>query len=298
MGDYFRSMPNGATPPLPQSDFWSAPTLQQSSNFRGLGKSGQVLYGVALSLPSVHVAKIIAAAGADYVWIDHEHTPFSPDLLVQIIQVIIHESRGKTIPLVRVPSKTSFEYMIWYLNAGAGGIVVPHVETEGEVSAILAACRYPPVGHRSVAPWTFIPGVTDTAPEGETIFSIANRNVAIIPQIESIAGVENVESIMRHEGVDMIMVGGRDLRREMGFTGINGHEPEYLRANERIAMAAKAANVPLMALAPNQEILSQRLNKGFTALMVSVDFCTLSRGIIGDLKRAKDVVKEHSRGEI
>ena len=53
--------------------------------------------------------------------------------------------------------------------------------------------------------------MTDTVPEGESVFSVANRNVAIIPQIESLAAVENADAIMRHKGVDMIMVGGERL---------------------------------------------------------------------------------------
>jgi hypothetical protein len=45
-------------------------------------------------------------------------------------------------------------------------------------------------------------------PEGESLFSVANKNVAIIPQIESLAGLANVEAIMQNPGVDMVMVGG------------------------------------------------------------------------------------------
>ncbi|KAF7344181.1 2,4-dihydroxyhept-2-ene-1,7-dioic acid aldolase [Mycena venus] len=285
---------NGASLPPPRSDFWKAPTPQQSSNFRGLGKSGQVLYGVMLSMPSVPVAKVIAAVGADFCWIDQEHTPCSPDLLMQLIQTVIHESGGQTIPVVRVPSKTSFEYMVWCLNAGAGGIVVPHVETEAEVEAIVATCRYPPLGHRSVQPFHFIPGVTDTVPEGESLFSIGNKNVAIIPQIESLAGLNNVEAIMRNPGVDMVMVGARDLRTEMGLFGLTGSEPEYIKANERIIAAAKANKVPLMAFTPRPDMFKQRIHEGFTVLMVSADFLTLALGTIGDLKRAKGIAEEHA----
>ncbi|KAF7354326.1 2,4-dihydroxyhept-2-ene-1,7-dioic acid aldolase [Mycena venus] len=271
---------NGAPLHPPQSDFWKGPTPQQSSNFRGLAKCGQVLYGVALSIPSVHVAKVIAVAGADYCWIDQEHTPCGPDLMMQLIQTINHESRGKTIPVVRVPSKTCFEYMAWCLNAGAGG----------------DPCRYPPLGHRSVQPFHFIPGVTDTVPEGESVFTIANKNVAIIPQVESLAGLDNVEAIMRHKGVDMVMVGARDLRAEMGLVGLTGSEPEYVEANERIISAAKANKVPLMAYTPRPDMIEQRVRQGFTALMVSADFSTLALGTMGDLKRAHSIAQEHGRG--
>jgi 4-hydroxy-2-oxoheptanedioate aldolase len=82
-----------------------------------------------------------------------------------------------------------------------------------------------PIGHRSFPPFSFvsgpqicadidlpllqIPGVTDTTPEGETVFSLANKHVAIIPQIESRVGIKNLEEIMNMKEISAFMVGGR-----------------------------------------------------------------------------------------
>jgi 2-keto-3-deoxy-L-rhamnonate aldolase RhmA len=53
-----------------------------------------------------------------------------------------------------------------------------------------------------------LPGVTDTAPEGESVFSIANKHVAIIPQIESRVGIENLEAIVKLDEISAFMIGG------------------------------------------------------------------------------------------
>ncbi|KAJ7104364.1 Pyruvate/Phosphoenolpyruvate kinase-like domain-containing protein [Mycena belliarum] len=278
------------TTPLPGSDAWRAPTLQQPSNFRALSKTGQVLYGVLLCYPSVHVAKTIAVTGADWCWIDTEHVAYSPSLLVELIQVIIHESGGKMIPIVRVPNKTAFEYMIWCLDAGAGGIIIPHVETAEEVAAIVAACRYPPLGHRGLSPATFIPGITDTTPAGETIYSIANKHVAIIPQIESLAAVKNADAIMGNEQVDMVMIGNRDLRMDMGLFGLTGNEPEYLEANAHVVSVAKSYNLPLMCFTSDEDSLRARHREGFKLFMVTMDLLTLAYGTVANLKRAREVI--------
>jgi hypothetical protein len=45
------------------------PTLQQPSNLQALIKSGKIAIGTALSIPSVHVAKIVATTGADWCWL-------------------------------------------------------------------------------------------------------------------------------------------------------------------------------------------------------------------------------------
>ncbi|KAK7045267.1 2,4-dihydroxyhept-2-ene-1,7-dioic acid aldolase [Favolaschia claudopus] len=281
--------------PPPGLSLWNAPTLHQSSNFRGLVKSGQKIYGIALSLPSVHVAKALAVTGADYIWIDMEHTAFSPSLLVEIIQAITFESGGKTIPIVRVPNKTSTEYITWALNAGAGGIMIPHIETAKDVAQIIGACRYAPIGHRSSAPFTFIPGVTDITPQGQTPFSLANRHIAIIPQIESVLGVENLDVIMGNENIDMVMVGGRDLRLDMGLPGQNGSEPEYRAILDKIIAASKKYSVPLMAYTANEEGLRRRVKDGFTSLLVCADFTTLAFGTMNELNKAKKVTEEASK---
>jgi 4-hydroxy-2-oxoheptanedioate aldolase len=52
-----------------------------------------------------------------------------------------------------------------------------------------------------------IPGVTDTVPPGETIFSLANQHVAIIPQIESRLGIKNLEAILKMDEISAFMIG-------------------------------------------------------------------------------------------
>ena len=44
----------------------------------------------------------------------------------------------------------------------------------------------------------------DAAPAGKTWFDVANEHVAVLPQIESRLGVENLEEIIQVEGVDGI----------------------------------------------------------------------------------------------
>jgi len=54
------------------------------------------------------------------------------------------------------------------------------------------------------AEFSVLPGLQDAAPEGKSWIDIANEHVAVIPQIESHLGVENLEIIMQVEGVDAI----------------------------------------------------------------------------------------------
>ncbi|KAJ7282475.1 hypothetical protein C8J57DRAFT_1218688 [Mycena rebaudengoi] len=100
--------------------------------------------------------------------------------------------------LFRVPSKTAFDYMV--LDAGAGGVIIPHIDTPKEIRAVIGTCRFP-----SFSPFAFIPDVTDIAPEGETISTIANKHVAIIPQF---VGIQNLEAILAVPEINAFMIGG------------------------------------------------------------------------------------------
>ncbi|KAJ7723279.1 Pyruvate/Phosphoenolpyruvate kinase-like domain-containing protein [Mycena maculata] len=267
---------------------WAAPTRQQPSNMRGLINSGKILMGQVLSYPSRQVAKTLAVTGGDWIWIDTEHVAWSQKLLVEAIQIINHESGGRMIPIVRVPSKTAFDYMAWCLDAGAGGIIIPHIETVEEVAAVVGACRFPPAGHRSFPPFTFLPGLTDTTPAGKSIYSLANEHVAIIPQIESRVGIQNIGSIMEMAEVDAVMIGTGDLRLEMGLpVGFVGSEPEFVAALERATAMSKKHGKALMGGALGPAMVEERLSQGFSLLVATIDLYTLASGTVADLTSAK-----------
>ncbi|KAF7368875.1 2,4-dihydroxyhept-2-ene-1,7-dioic acid aldolase [Mycena venus] len=273
---------------------WGAPTRQQPSNMRGLIQSGKVLLGQVLSYPSRQVAKTLAVTGADWIWIDAEHVAWSQKLLVEAIQIITHESGGKMIPIVRVPSKTAFDHMAWALDAGAGGVIVPHIETVEEVAAVAGACRFPPAGHRSFPPFTFLPGVTDITPKGESVYSLANKHVAIIPQVESRVGIKNIDSIMQMEEVDAVMIGAGDLRLEMGLSvGFVGEEPEFAAAMNRVTAMSKKYKKSLVGVAISAPMVEERLKQGFTVLVTTVDFYTLGFATITELGTARATVEEY-----
>ncbi|KAJ6459029.1 Pyruvate/Phosphoenolpyruvate kinase-like domain-containing protein [Mycena sanguinolenta] len=270
------------------------PTLQHSSNLRGLIKTGKVLIGNSLSFPSRHVAKTVAVTGADVCWLDAEHVAWSPDLLVECIQIIIHESGGKMIPVVRVPSKTAFEYMAWCLNAGAGGIIVPHIDTVEDAQGIIDACRFPPIGHRSFPPFTFIAGVTDTTRDGESVFSLANRHVAIIPQIESPLGIQNLDKILALEEVSAFMIGHGDLRLEMGLPlSATGTEEGYVKALDRAKQLSMDHEKPIVGPAFGPEMIKLRIAQGYRLIVCCFDLHTFAFGMIKVVSEGRTTAEEY-----
>ncbi|KAJ7768514.1 Pyruvate/Phosphoenolpyruvate kinase-like domain-containing protein, partial [Mycena metata] len=259
---------------------YRAPTRQQPNNLQALFRSGKIVISTSLSYPSRHVAKTVAVTGADMCWIDAEHAAWSPTDLVECIQIIVHESGGKMIPVVRVPSKKAFDYMAWCLDAGAGGLILPHLETVEEMKDAVAACYFPPLGNRSFPPFSFIPGVTDTTPANESIFSLANKHISIIPQIESRVGIQNLDEIMKMEEISAFMIGAGDLRLDMGLSlGLTGDEPEFVAAMEKASGVSKERNIPLLGVAVGEEMVKMRIDQGFRILVCCLDLHILAYGM-------------------
>jgi 2-keto-3-deoxy-L-rhamnonate aldolase RhmA len=157
-----------------------------------------------------------------------------------------------------------------------------------------------------------ISGVTDITPQGETIFSVANKHVAIIPQVESRVGIQNLESILNMDEISAFMIGGGfqkcclqpvlkiesagDLRLDMGLPlGMTGDEPEFVAAVEKATKVSKERNIPLLGLAIGPEMVKLRLDQGFTILACCSDFYTMAFGMMAAVAEARATAETHMK---
>lgn len=75
-----------------------------------------------------------------------------------------------------------------------------------------------PKRHRSFSPWTFTPGLTTSLYLNDPYnVATSNNHICIIPQIESVKGVANVEEIAAVEGVSALMFGPGDFTIDAGL---------------------------------------------------------------------------------
>src|SRR5579884_1647444 len=95
---------------------------------------------------SVDVAMVAKAGGYDALYVDMQHAPYSIETTATICAAAL--GIGIT-PLVRVPNHDA-QWMSRVLDGGAQGVILPDVNTRAEAEAIVGACRFPPLGRRSV----------------------------------------------------------------------------------------------------------------------------------------------------
>jgi len=196
--------------------------------------AGEFAIGVGLrQARTVDIGKIMKAAGYDFIFIDMEHNSMSIDLAAQIS--VAAQDAGIT-PIVRVPGFEHF-HASRALDAGAQGIVVPHVDTAEVAARMVANCRYPPLGHRSVT--GALPQLNFATPPMAEWTAAINQATLLILMIESPEAVENVDAIAAVPGFDVLLVGTNDLCIEMGIPGQPEH-PKVVAAFERIIAACRA----------------------------------------------------------
>ena len=223
---------------------------------------------------------IIAAAGADFVLYDMEHSGVSFETLKQ--QVAGCRGIGLA-PLIRVPSG-DYPHIARALDIGAQGIMVPMVESADQARRIVAAAHYPPRGHRGAA--FGIAHDDYRSGDPNDVIDRANRRTLVIALIETVRGLDAVEEIAAVDGIDILWLGHFDLTGSMGIPGQFDH-PDYLTAVRRIVAAATGSGKPAGFLAADEGWLNTYWDLGFRVLAYGLDHLLLQNALEAGVDRVR-----------
>jgi len=167
---------------------------------------GEPLLGALLRMPAEELVEMVAVSGFDFVLVDGEHGPAEVTELRR--HVVLAETHG--VPtLVRVGGQEP-ALVLRALDAGAAGVVAPHVDTAAQAAALVASASYPPAGTRGFATYGRAGryGLIDPADH----LRRAAEQTLVFGMIESPAAVTEAAAIAATPGLDGIMVGIADLR--------------------------------------------------------------------------------------
>lgn len=248
-------------------------------------QNDEPVFGIFCSIPSPLVVEMIGHAEYHFVIIDMEHAAINPETVENMIRAA--EVVGLT-PFVRV-SENSEGAILRALDAGAKGVVVPHVCTKKDAEQAVRASRYYPLGMRSLnggRPAAF--GKGDLTKYIER----ANKEIMVILMIEDHVGIENLDDILSVAGIDMVLEGAADLSQSYGIPWQT--RSERVKAGiETIYQKAKQYSVPFCSIPRRPEDVQTWLEKRIAAVVIGDD-----RGIFfraaSDL-RTSQTEKEGSR---
>jgi 2-keto-3-deoxy-L-rhamnonate aldolase RhmA len=244
-------------------------------------REGGTVYGtMAFEFFTPGLMPALAAAGADFVLLDMEHSGIG----IETVKAQIAACRGLSIvPLVRVPG-CHYHLVATVLDAGAMGIMVPMVETAAQAEAIASWCRYRPEGVRGLA----FGMAHDDYTGGDVVQKMreANERTLVIALIETATGLANADAIMAVPGIDIGWLGHFDLTNSMGITAQFDH-PEFQAAVARIGEAARRHGKAAGFLAGTVETAEQFRAVGYRCLAFNTDIGLLQSAFAEGVRRLR-----------
>jgi 4-hydroxy-2-oxoheptanedioate aldolase len=230
-----------------------------------------VQLGLWLSLGSAITAEIGATAGFDWLLADGEHGPNDPLTITEQLRAVGQYS-VHFVARVRDGTGPSIGPL---LDAGVQTIMVPKIESARQAEGIVRQLRYPPAGERGVAI-----GSVRASRWGafDHYLGEAAKQLCLIIQVETRAGLANLSSLARVEGVDGIFIGPNDLAAALGHPG----EPSHRDVQSAIADAVSAltaAGTPTGILVGKVEDGARYAALGCRFIAVGSDAGTLARGL-------------------
>lgn len=205
-------------------------------------KAGRKAISLHLTTAEPIWIELAASAGFDCLHLDGEHGAFSPVAVDNIVSVA--HAHGLSVK-ARVPNQNADEINRW-LDRGIQGVMAPHVETGAQALALVNACYFGPLGHRSWGGGRGTEFNDETRLQGgyggrRGFADFANDNMLVWAQVESKEGIQNLDSILAVEGLDGIAFGPYDLGYSIGIPGAGAEHPEVASALTEIEERTRAA---------------------------------------------------------
>ncbi len=236
------------------------------------------------------VAFMAEAAGFDAFYMDLEHSTVT---LADTAQICAAATAIGMPALVRVPAHDD-PAITKLLDAGAAGIIAPHVDTAAQARTVVDACTFAPLGHRSASGPAFQFGYEALGlPEQARR---VNDATLVAVMLETAEAVRNAAEIAAVPGVDMLLIGTNDLGLDIGIPGDYAAAP--IEAAYRSVGEVCRAHGKTMGIAGigDQALLARYVALGAHFISAGTDASFLlagMRGRVRDLRQSACKTEAH-----
>jgi 2-dehydro-3-deoxyglucarate aldolase len=116
-------------------------------------------------------------------------------------------------------------------------------------------------------------------------YSLEANSPFVVAMIESKESIDNLEPILRIDGLDSIFVGPYDLSASLGCLG-EFHKKTFQTAMTKICDIAFKCNVPMgmHVVKPDPKMLNAKIKEGYQFIAYSIDSVVLSKFIANPRK--------------
>lgn len=244
-----------------------------------LAGGGTALGTMLFEFNTLGVPRILAAAGADFVLIDLEHTGWG----IEGIRPLLAASAAQDLDmLVRVQG--SARHLISpALDLGARGVMVPMVDDAIEAERVVQAARFAPDGSRGFGllyPDQLEGGVS-------AAMRAAEDATVVILQVETEAGLDHVEDIAGTPGVDVLWVGQFDLSIALGAPGAFD-DARVTQAEDRVLAACATEGITAGVLVGSVEVARSMIDRGFRMIALGSDIDLYGAAVRSGIRSLRD----------
>jgi 4-hydroxy-2-oxoheptanedioate aldolase len=238
---------------------------------------GRRVYSSAIVAMSPLWPNLAKQAGLDFVFVDTEHIPLDRQTLSWICQT--YQALGLP-PVVRIPCNDPFE-ACKVLDAGAGGVIGPYLETADQARDLVGAVKLRPLKGRRLKEALKDPNTLE--PELRDYLEKRNGDKILIANIESVPAIENLHEICSVPGLDAVLIGPHDLSCSLGIPEQYDHQrfDEAARTIFRIAREHGVGAGIHFWLGLEQEVAWSKA--GANLVMHSSDLATFSRTLKNEI---------------
>lgn len=209
--------------------------IEKATTLRNRLANKEILIGTHIQNTDLQQIEMIAGIGFDYLWIDSEHSQADKKDLHDTL-IAVRAAASKTAAFVRVADINPV-LVKPILEMGPTGIVFPGAQSAEDVELAVASCRYPPAGVRGFGPRACIRyGLEDMTEY------VTNNDQAVfkIIQLEHWKAHEDLDNILKVDGVDAFVLGPMDLSGSLGHYR-NWQHPEVMEVIDDIIKRVRAA---------------------------------------------------------
>tara|TARA_Y100001968_G_scaffold320739_1_gene354105 strand:+ start:148 stop:879 length:732 start_codon:yes stop_codon:yes gene_type:complete len=241
---------------------------------------GYATVGSWLQIPHSSIAEILGHSGYDWTVVDLEHGSISVHQLPDLFRAI---ELGGTLPLARLVEssplciKQAFE-------AGSGGVILPMIESSNQLSSCIESCKWPPAGKRGV-------GYSRSNVFGKFFqeYRKESQLPLIIAMIESLEGVNQLNEILKVDGLDAVLIGPYDLSASLNITG-DFENKIFKTTMTQIIKSCKNNSIPFGThiIEPYHNEIRLKIKEGYQFLPFSTDAVILERNARLDLDSILD----------
>lgn len=230
---------------------------------------GEVPLGMHVAIPDPSIIEILAYTGFDFHMLCMEHARVGVERMEHCIRAA--DAAGITT-IVRV-AENNEALIRQCVEAGAQGIVIPHVKNRKEARKAVEAACYPPEGKMGMCP--AIRAAHYSKETWDEYVAHSLKETMVIPLMEGKEGVENAEEILAElrPGVDAVGVGRGDLAQDITKRGerVNLNHPYLAEAQASVMALAQNRGIPFMDMGYNAEGAKRLIAQGVKIMLCHVD---------------------------